>query len=130
MFANCQLFGLDLAFPDVCLTPIPMIVPVPYFNIALGVIATPHTCKVLFVGLPAHNMATRIWSSFGDNAGINLGVVSGTIMGSSRHLTGAFTTLIKSSPATRLSSLTFQNGINSVGMRLIPSQLKIMMLGH
>ncbi|VDZ55650.1 Uncharacterised protein [Serratia odorifera] len=23
MFANCQLMGMDLAFPDVCLTPTP-----------------------------------------------------------------------------------------------------------
>ncbi|TKI04349.1 DUF4150 domain-containing protein [Martelella alba] len=129
MFANCQLFGLDLAFPDVCLTPMPMPVPVPYPNMALGFTATPHTCKVLFAGLPAHNMATRIWSSVGDNAGVNLGVVSGTVMGASRHLTGAFTTLIKGSPATRLTSLTLQNGTNAVGMRLIPSQCKVMLLG-
>ncbi len=30
MFANSQLMGLDLAFPDVCLTPVgPAVVPIP-----------------------------------------------------------------------------------------------------
>jgi len=129
MFANCQLFGMDLAFPDVCLTPLPAPVPVPYPNMALGCMATPHTYKVLFSGLPAHNMSTLTYSSFGDNAGINLGVMSGTVMGTSRHLIGAFTTLIKGSPATRVTSLSLQNNTNMVGMRLIPSQLKVMMLG-
>ena len=36
MFANCQLFGVDLAFPDVCLTPTPAPVPIPYPDIARG----------------------------------------------------------------------------------------------
>ncbi len=129
MFANCQLFGMDLAFPDVCLTPLPAPVPVPYPNMALGCMATPHTYKVLFSGLPAHNMSTLTYSSVGDNAGVNLGVLSGTVMGTSRHLTGAFTTLIKGSPASRVTSLSLQNNTNMVGMRLIPSQLKVMMLG-
>jgi|GEM_PF-156342 hypothetical protein len=129
VFANCQLFGMDLAFPDVCLTPMPLPVPVPYPNMAMGFMATPHTYKVLFAGMPAHNMATRIYSSMGDNAGVNLGVVSGTVMGISRHLTASFTTLIKGSPATRMTSLTLQNGTNMIGMRLIPSQFTVMMLG-
>ncbi|QWA11540.1 DUF4150 domain-containing protein [Sodalis ligni] len=129
MFANCQLFGMDLGFPDVCLTPAPLPVPVPYPNVAMGFMATPRTYKILFSGLPAHNMSTLTYASMGDNAGVNLGVVSGTVMGTSRHLTGAFTTLIKGSPATRLTSLTLQNGNNTVGMRLIPSQFKVMMLG-
>ncbi len=101
----------------------------PYPNVAMGFMATPRTYKILFAGLPAHNMSTLTYASMGDNAGVNLGVVSVTVMGTSRHLTGAFTTLIKGSPATRMTSVTLQNGNNSVGMRLIPSQLKVMMLG-
>ncbi|WP_434525881.1 DUF4150 domain-containing protein [Photorhabdus asymbiotica] len=129
MFANCQLFGMDLAFPDVCMTPLPVPVPVPYPNMTLGLMATPHTYKVLFMGMPAHNMATVTNSSFGDNPGINLGIVSGTVMGPSRHLIGSFTTLIKGFPATRVTSLSLQNNTNMIGMRLIPSQLKVLLLG-
>ena len=29
MFANTQMMGMDLAFPDVCLTPTPAPVPIP-----------------------------------------------------------------------------------------------------
>ncbi|WP_134888371.1 PAAR-like domain-containing protein, partial [Cronobacter sakazakii] len=42
MFANCQLFGMDLAFPDVCLTPMPAPTPIPYPDIALGPTAIPN----------------------------------------------------------------------------------------
>ena len=37
MFANSQMMGTDMRFPDVCLTPRrPSPVPVPYPNIAMG----------------------------------------------------------------------------------------------
>ena len=39
MFANSQMMGTDIAFPDVCLTP-PIPVPVPYPNVARGPTAT------------------------------------------------------------------------------------------
>ena len=45
-------------------------------------------------------------------------------MGPSRHLTGAFTVLLKGTPATRLTSLSLQNSTNALGMRIVPSQLK------
>ena len=36
MFASCQLMGMNLGFPDVCLTPVPVPTPVPYPNIVDG----------------------------------------------------------------------------------------------
>jgi len=128
MFANCQLMGVDLALPDVCLTPLPIPVPVPYPNIALGSTAIPNALNILFLGMPAHNLATITPLTNGDNAGINLGVASGTVMGPSRHLTGSFTVLLKGSPATRLTSLSLQNSTNMVGMRSVPSQFKVLMM--
>ncbi|WP_033071533.1 PAAR-like domain-containing protein [Pectobacterium parmentieri] len=80
MFANCQLFGMDLAFPDVCLTPMPAPVPVPYPDIALGPTAIPNALNILFMGMPAHNMAT------------------------------------------------VTNSTNTIGMRIVPSQFKVLML--
>ena len=126
MFANAQMMGVDLAFPDVCKTPPAL--PIPYPNFALGPTAIPNAWNILYGGTPAHNMATITPITNGDNAGVLMGVVSQTVMGQSRHLTGAFTVLLKGTPATRMTSLTLQNSTNMVGMRIVPSQFKVLML--
>lgn len=129
MFANCQLMGIDTAFPDVCLTPSPAgPVPIPYPNIAAGPMAIPNAPTILFVGAPAHNLGTTIPMTNGDNPGLALGVASGMVMGPSRHLTGAFTVLIKGLPASRMTSVSLQNSTNAPGCRLVPSQPKILLL--
>ncbi|MDY0272293.1 MAG: DUF4150 domain-containing protein [Advenella sp.] len=126
MFANAQLMGMDLAFPDVCRTP--PVIPVPYPNVALGPTYIPNAFNILYMCTPAHNLATFAPITNGDNPGIVLGMVSNTVMGPSRHITGAFTYLLKGMPATRLSSLSLQNLFNIAGMRIVPSQLKILLL--
>jgi len=129
MFANSQMMGMDLAFPDVCLTPMPAPTPIPYPNIALSPTYIPGgTWNILYGGTPAHNMATVAPMTNGDNAGVALGVASGMVMGPSRHLTGAFTVLLKGTPATRLTSMSLQNSTNTVGMRIVPSQFKVLIL--
>ncbi len=128
MFANTQMMGMDLGFPDVCLTPTPAPVPIPYPNIAMGPMGVPAVYNVLFMCAPAHNMSTIIPLTNGDNAGINMGIASGTVMGPSRHLTGAFTVLVGGMPATRLTSVSLQNSTNCPGMRVVPSQLKVLLL--
>lgn len=129
MFANSQMMGMDMAFPDVCLTPMPTPTPIPYPNFALGPTYIPGgTWNILFGGTPAHNMASTAPITNGDNAGVALGVASGTVMGPSRHLTGAFTVLLKGTPATRLTSMSLQNSTNMVGMRMVPSQFKVLLL--
>ncbi len=129
MFANAQMGGMDLAFPDVCLTPTPAgPVPVPYPNVATGVMAVPNVPNILFSGTPAHNMATTIPMTNGDNAGVNTGVASGTVMGPGRHMTGAFSVLIKGMPATRVTSVSLQNSTNALGARLVPSQTRVLLL--
>ena len=129
MFANIQLAGTDTGFPDVCLTPTPAgPVPVPYPNVAQAQMGVPAVYKVLFAGAPVHNMSTVIPMTNGDNAGVALGVASGTVMGPSRHLTGAFTVLIGGMPVTRLTSATLQNSTNCPGVRVSPSQTKVLVL--
>ena len=128
MFANTQMMGLDLGFPDVCLTTMPAPVPVPYPNLALGPMGVPAAYNILFSCAPAHNMATTVVMTNGDNAGVALGVASGMVMGPSRHLTAAFTVLLGGLPATRLTSMSLQNSTNCPGMRLVPSQLKVLLL--
>jgi hypothetical protein len=128
MFANTQMMGMDLAFPDVCLTPTPVPTPIPYPNIAMGPTAIPSQFATLVLGAPMHNMATTTPLTNGDNAGVAMGVASGTVMGPSRHILGSFTTLIQGMPATRLTSLSLQNSTNMVGCRIVPSQVLVMIL--
>jgi hypothetical protein len=127
MFANSQLMGVDIGFPDVCITP-PMELPIPYPNIALGPMAVPAVYEILFMGTPAHNMSTTVVMTNGDNAGLHMGVVSGSVMGPSRHLTGAFTVLLHGMPATRMTSFALQNRTNCPGFRAVPSQFLVIML--
>jgi len=121
MFANTQMGGMDLAFPDVCLTP-PGPVPVPYPNMALGPTAIPSQTSVFVMAMPVHNLATVTPVTNGDNAGVNLGVASGTVMGPSRHTTAAFSVLFGGMPVTRLTSMSMQNSTNAAGARILPSQ--------
>ena len=128
MFANTQMIGLNFAFPDVCLTPMPVPTPVPYPNLSLQPMGVPAVYNVLFGGTPAHNMSTVIPLSNGDNAGVNLGVASGMVMGPTRFMTGAFTVLLRGMPATRMTSMTLQNSTNCPGLTLAPSQVKVLLL--
>jgi hypothetical protein len=129
MFANTQMMGMDLGFPDVCLTPVgPAVAPIPYPNIGLGPMGVPAVYNCLLSGTPAHNLGTVEVMTNGDNAGIATGVASGTVMGPSRHMTGAFTVLFGGMPATRLTSMSLQNSTNCPGVRLVPSQVKVLLL--
>jgi hypothetical protein len=129
MFANTQMMGMDMAFPDVCLTPAgPVVVPVPYPNIGMGPTAIPNQTVVLVMAMPAHNLGTVTPLTNGDNAGVGEGVASGMVMGPSRHLTGSFTVLFEGMPATRLTSMSLQNSTNAPGARLVPSQPLLLLL--
>lgn len=133
MFANTQMGGMKMGFPDVCLTPIPtpagpVPTPIPYPNSAMGMMGVPAAYNVLFGGTPAHNMATVVPLSNGDNAGLNMGVASGVVMGPARNLTGSFTVLVGGMPATKMTSMSMQNSTNCPGVDLLPSQVKVMLL--
>ncbi len=129
MFANSQMMGMDTGFPDVCLTPSPAgPVPVPYPNIAMGPTSVPSQPKVFYMFTPAHNLMTVTPLSNGDNAGVATGVASGTVMGPKRHLVAAFTVLVGGMPATRLTSAAIQNNTNCPGVRVVPSQVRVVLL--
>jgi hypothetical protein len=133
MFANCSLGGMDFGFPDVCLTPTPVgPIPIPYPNMAMLPTALPPTAslKHLISAMPAHNLMTTIPMSMGDNAGVNLGVASGMVMGPCRNLMGSTKVLIGGMPATKMTSMTGQNGMsmNAPGMTLVPAQFKVLVM--
>ena len=127
MFANTQMMGVDIGFPDVCMTP-PAAVPNPYPNIALGPMTVPAVYNVLMFCAPAHNMFSTVVMTNGDNTGVMLGVASGMVMGPSRRLTAAFTCIVGGAPLTRLTSLGIQNSTNCPGIRLVPSQPNVLVL--
>ncbi|AUX42852.1 hypothetical protein SOCE26_042870 [Sorangium cellulosum] len=127
MFANSQMGGMALGGPDVCLTP-PAHLPVPYPNLSAQPMGVPAVYNVLVSCTPAHNMRTQVPLTNGDNAGLETGVVSHTVMGPSRHITGAFTVLVGGAPVTRMTSITLQNSVNSPGISIVPSQVKVLVL--
>lgn len=129
MFAATQMMGMNMGFPDVCLTPTPVgPVPIPYPNIAMEPMAVPNVMNVLIMGAPAHNMATTIPMTNGDNAGVNMGVASGTVMGPCRHLTAAFTVIVSGAPLARMTSMSLSNSTNCPGALIVPSQPTVLVL--
>ncbi|NRF66453.1 DUF4150 domain-containing protein [Aquincola sp. S2] len=128
MFANTQMMGMDMGFPDVCLTPVPAPTPIPYPNIAMAPMAVSFVPFVLTMCMPTHNMSTLIPMTNGDNAGVSMGVASGTVMGPARHVTASFTTLVGGMPMTRLTSVSIGNSTNVPGARIVPSQPIVLVL--
>jgi hypothetical protein len=132
MFANTQMGGMSLGFPDVCLTPIPspagpIPTPIPYPNIAMGMMGVPAVYIVLFGGAPAENLLTQATMSSGNEAGVMGGVVSAVFLGPDRYLMGSLKVAVGGMFATRMTSLTLQNSTNCPGISLVPAQVKVIL---
>ena len=121
MYFGAQGPSLDIGGPDVCKTPA---VPIPHIDIGLGLMAIPNVPNIFWCGMMAHNKKTKIPLTFGDTAGIGLGVRVPSVMGQSKRVTGSNTFLIKGSPAARVTSSTKQNRGNTPGGLLTPPQTK------
>lgn len=61
--------GMNIGFPDVCLTP-PIPLPIPYPNFALHAMAVPFSPVVKVTMMPALNMASKIPMTMGDEPGV------------------------------------------------------------
>ncbi|NUP06021.1 MAG: DUF4150 domain-containing protein [Polyangiaceae bacterium] len=131
MFASTQMGGANLGFPDVCMTPMPPSpspIPIPYPNASIGPTTVNPVFNVLMTFAPAHNLMSTPAISMGDNPGIATGVASGTVMGPTRPVTGAFTCLVRGAPLARLTTINIQNSTNAPGCRIFPSQPRVMAL--
>jgi hypothetical protein len=130
MLAKTSAGGMCMAFPDVCLTPAPPAppIPIPYPNIALDPTNVGFVPNVLMTCAPAHNMSTKPPMTNGDNAGLATGVASGTVMGTARTVTAAFTVLVGGMPLARLTSVTVQNSTNAPGAKIVPSVTNVLVL--
>lgn len=133
MFALSMGAGMDICFPDVCLTPSPAPVPVPYPNMAMSAVTAPMAFTVLTECTPTLNTMSKGLVSMGDQPGIGLGVVSHLEAGQTCYEVGCFTIMIGGAPAQRLTSVTGQNCMgalpNGVGACMVPSQVTLLTLG-
>jgi hypothetical protein len=127
---STNLGGMSFGMPDVCLTPAgPAVVPVPYPNMAMNVMANPGLCTFTFIvaGGLAMSMKSMVMLSNGDNGGAVGGVMSGMMMGPARFNLGSFSLLVGGMPAARMTSLTMQNMTNvPMGCNIVPSQVSLM----
>ena len=127
MFVATIQAGQATCMPDVCNTPAPPgpPVPIPYPNTAMTTLATPTTVKVLVSGCPALTKSSKISVSMGDNAGVNGGVVSGSMMGECQFMTASFKVKFEGKPVVRQMDSAKSNKGNTFGSLLAPSQVKI-----
>jgi hypothetical protein len=128
---NGPIPSMDLAFPDVCKTPVgPVVVPLPYPNMTLGPTAIPTQMFVFTMMMPSHNMLTEKPLSLGDEPGLLLGLIGPFDMGPTRHLFGSTNLFLGGPPATKMTSPTGQNGLapNAFGATITPSQVVLMCL--
>ena len=129
--ANGPMPALNLAFPDVCNTPVgPAIVPLPYPNITMSSTAIPTQMNFLLMCMPAHNMTTVRPISMGDNVGVSMGIMSGMVMGPDTAMLGSMNLFIGGPPATKMGMPTKQNGMspNAFGISLSPAQIRFLAL--
>jgi len=132
MFQNTMGGGMNLGFPDVCLTPVgPAVVPIPYPNMSMGPTTIPPTTAltVLTDFMPSCNLMSMTATSVGDTTGVGMGVASGMIMGPTHNVLGSFTVLKQGVPAARMTTMTLQNNTNCPGISLVPSQFTVLTLG-
>lgn len=133
MFALTMGPGMDMGFPDVCLTPIVVPVPIPYPDMAFSTTSAPAAYNVLIDCMPSLNESSLGLVSEGDDAGVELGVISHMISGETVYLLGCITIFTDGPPAQRLTSVTGENSLgvlpNAPGVSLVPSQPTVLLLG-
>ncbi|MGD9971500.1 MAG: DUF4150 domain-containing protein [Desulfatirhabdiaceae bacterium] len=134
MFMLSQGAGMNLGFPDVCITPVgPVPTPIPYPDINMSAATAPAAYTVLVDCMPSINLMSKGLVSFGDCAGVMGGVVSHVMDGQASYMVGCFTIIVDGAPAQRLTSVTGQNEVgvmpNTPGCCLCPSQVTVLTLG-
>lgn len=119
MVAGNNGAGMNIGFPDVCLTPAaPVPVPIPYPNLASHAMAVPFSPNIFFGFMPAINMAAKIPLTNGDNAG----VAHPLFMQMGQFTIGNFFVLVNCIPAVNLLVPTTGNMMNNpIGAQVVPN---------
>lgn len=115
--------GQNLAFPDVCNTPVgPATVPLPYPNLAMNAQALGFSLTVKVSMMNALNMSSSIPMTNGDQAG----VAHPTVMGEARYTMGNPVVYVDKQPAICLLCPTTGNKMNApLGAVLVPSAVNV-----
>ena len=114
--------GLNLCAPDVCRTPPPPGVPIPYPNFAPHCLGVPFSPKVNLCMLPALNIATKVPVTFGDDPG----VLHPLHKDPGLFPVGAPNIFIDMIPAVHLTLPTTGNAMNApVGAHIIPNVVNV-----
>jgi carboxyl-terminal processing protease len=111
--------GMNMGFPDVCLTPaVPAPIPIPYPNMAMNAMAVPFLPTILLSCMPALNMMSKIPMTLGDQPG----VANPLFMQMGAYTMGNPTIMLQGLPAVTLTSPTTGNNMNNpVGLAAVPS---------
>lgn len=133
MFATNSLAAMSMmTVPDVCKTPVgPVVVPIPYPNIAMSATHIPAVFNVCFGPGMAENLMTEGTLSNGDEAGVLGGLVSSLFMGPDKYILGSLKVMVGTAFAARMTSLVGMNGMpfNTMGASLTPAQVAVILLG-
>lgn len=134
MFALSMGPGMNMGFPDACLTPTPVgPVPVPYPNMSFSAATAPAAYNVLTSCTPTINQLSMGLVSVGDQPGVLLGVASHIEAGQTDYELGCVTIFADGTPMQRLTSVTGQNAMgmlpNAPGVCTVPSQVTVLTLG-
>ena len=135
MFPACTMMGGQcFAFPDTCLTPAPPAppIPIPYPNIGMMMQAVPPSCskKVMIMNQPIIVLMSTISMTSGDEAGANMGVMSGMIKGPVSFKKGSSKVMVEGQPVVMHLGPAAQNGAsaNAPGGTIVaPSQAKVIL---
>ena len=115
--------GMNIGFPDVCLTPVgPAVVPIPYPNFALTAQAVAFSPIVRVSGVHALNLGSVIPMTMGDEPG----VAHWTVKGPGRYVMGNPIVFVDRLPAINLTCPSTGNTANNaVGACLVPSAVNV-----
>jgi len=110
--------GMNMGFPDVCLTPaVPAPIPIPYPNMGMHAMAAPFCPTILLQAMPALNMGSMIPLTMGDNAG----VANPVFMQVGTFTMGSPKVILQGMPAITMTSMTTGNAMNNpVGAVIVP----------
>lgn len=115
--------GMNIGFPDVCLTPAgPAVVPVPYPNFGQHAMAAPFAATVMVTAMNALNLASTIPMTQGDQPG----VAHPTVMGAGRFTMGNPIVNIEGLPGINLLCPTTGNNMNDgLGAVVVPDAVNV-----
>ncbi|MRG96652.1 S41 family peptidase [Polyangium spumosum] len=115
--------GMNLGFPDVCLTPTPVgPVPIPYPNIAMNAQASVFSPIVKVSGVHALNLGSMIAMTSGDEPG----TAHWTVKGPGKYVMGNPIVFVDKMPAINLTCPTIGNtGNNALGAVVVPSAVNV-----